>query len=217
MSYHESDYYQVQKLQEEISKKVIAKDQFSEPIRNVCGVDVSYRKDVAYCSAVVVKKDSMQVLESVNLTCKVNQPYVPGLFLLREYKPIIDTVHLLKEHFDLLLVDGHGQLHPRKCGLACSIGVTLDKPTIGVAKSLLCGSVQNDDYIELDGQILGAMIKIKSKKSLYISVGHKVSLKTSEKIVRDLIKNDESIPMPLLVAHINSKRLTTEGIAQNSR
>ncbi len=207
MSFCESDYYEIEKLQENMSKRVIAKDQFSGPIRNVCGVDVAYKNDVAHCSAVVVKKDSMQVLESVNLKCKVNNPYISGLFLLREFQPIIDTIRLLKEHFDLLLVDGHGQLHPRKCGLACSVGVRLDKPTIGVAKNLLCGTVRNDSYIELDSQILGAMIKIKSKKPLYVSVGYKISLKTAEKIVRELIKDDEPMPQPLLAAHINSKRL----------
>jgi len=202
-----SVYYQVQKLQEGISEKVIAKDEFKEPIRNVCAVDVSYRNDLAYCSAVVVKKDSLEVLESVNVRCKVNYPYIPGLFLLREYEPIMNAVGLLKEKFDLLLVDGHGQLHPRRCGLACSIGVALSKPTIGVAKSLLCGTIRADHLIELDGQILGVMIGKNAKKPLYVSVGHKVSLKTAEKIVRELIVDDKSMPQPLLVAHINSKRL----------
>ena len=198
--------YMVQKLQKEISQKVVAEDEFTEPIRNVCAVDVSYRNDVAYCSAVVTKKDSLEILESTNLRCKVNYPYVPGLFLLREYEPIMNVVGLLRERFDLLLIDGHGQLHPRRCGLACSVGVALSKPTIGVAKNLFCGTIRPDHLIELDGQILGVIIE-KNWKPLYVSVGHKISLKTAEKIVRELIRSNESIPQPLLAAHINSNRL----------
>lgn len=195
-------YHSIAKFQQEIAKKVIAKDEFAIPIRNVCGVDVSYKKDIGFCSAVIVNKN-FDIIESVNLKCKVNYPYIPGLFLLREFEPIIKTVSLLNEEFDLLLVDGHGQLHSRRCGLACSVGVSLSKPTIGVAKSLLCGT-PNGDTIELDGQVLG--IKLNSKKPLYISVGHKISLMTAGKIVRELIREGELVPFPLLVAHRNSKR-----------
>lgn len=205
----DSVYYKVKRLQEEISKKVIPKDEFTKPIKNVCGVDVSYRNDIGYCSAVVVKKDSLEVLELVNVKCKMNYPYIPGFFLLREYEPIMKAIGLLKKRFDLLLVDGHGQLHPRRCGLACNVGVALSKPTIGVAKSLLCGTVRADHFIELDGQILGIMIQKNAKKPLYVSVGHKVSLKTAEKIVMELIKKNEFMPQPLLLAHINSKRHET--------
>ena len=118
----------------------------------------------------------------------------------------MNVVGLLRERFDLLLVNGHGQLHPRRCGLACSVGVALSKPTIGVAKNLLCGTIRTDHLIELDGQILGVMIE-KNWKPLYVSVGHKISLKTAEKIVGELIRGNESMPQPLLAAHINSNRL----------
>ena len=61
--------------------------------------------------------------------------------MLKEAKPLLKILRLLKKSFDVLLVDGHGILHPRKCGLACYIGIIIDKPTIGVAKNLLCGSI----------------------------------------------------------------------------
>lgn len=195
-------YDNIAKFQEEVAKRVITKDEFAILIRNVCGVDVSYKSDIGFCSAVIVNKN-FEIIESVNLKCKVNHPYIPGLFLLREFEPIIKTVSLLKEEFDLLLVDGHGQLHPRRCGLACSVGVSLSKPTIGIAKSLLCGT-PNGNTIELDGQVLG--IKLNSKKPLYVSVGHKISLMTAGKMVRELIREGELVPFPLLVAHRNSKR-----------
>ena len=95
-----------------------------------------------------------------------------------------------------MLVDGHGLLHPRKCGLACYIGVTIDKPTIGIAKSLLCGTIRPDGFIELDGEILGYAIN----KKLYISVGHRITLKTAISLVK------ENGIEPLRLADINSKK-----------
>ena len=125
----------------------------------------------------------------------VKYPYVPGLLILREAEPIFYTLNLLKNNYDLLLIDGHGLLHPRKCGLACYIGVTLDRPTIGVAKSRLCGTVRSDGFVSLDGEILGYAIS----KKLYISVGHRITLKTAIALVKELGIE------PLRLADINSR------------
>jgi deoxyribonuclease V len=181
------------KLQKEVAKKVVAKDDFDE-INRICGVDVAYSGDTAYCSAVVMDRD-LQLLESVDAETMATYPYVPGLLMLREAGPAFHILRKLKGEYDLLLVDGHGLMHPRKCGLACYLGVTLDKPTIGVAKSRLCGTVRPDGFVELDGKILGYAIG----KKLYVSVGHRVSLKTSIAIIKELGTE------PLRLADINSK------------
>ncbi len=181
------------KLQKEVAKKVVAKDDFGE-INRICGVDVAYSGDVAYCSAVVMSRD-LQLLESVDAGTVATHPYVPGLLMLREAEPIFHALKMLKGGYDLLLVDGHGLLHPRKCGLACYVGVTLDKPTIGVAKSRLCGTVRPDGFVELGDEILGYAIG----KKLYVSVGHRTSLKTAIAIVKELGTE------PLRLADVNSK------------
>jgi deoxyribonuclease V len=184
------------RLQKDVAKKVVfAKDDFGE-IRHICGVDIAYRGDVAYCSAVVMDSSMQQLVESVDAQTVVKYPYVPGLLMLREAEPIFYTLKLLKNSYDLLLVDGHGLLHPRKCGLACYIGVTIDKPTIGVAKSRLCGTMWPDGFIELNGEILGYAVS----KKLYISVGHRITLKTAITLVKELGVE------PLRLAHINSKK-----------
>jgi deoxyribonuclease V len=180
------------RLQKEIAKKVVAKDDFGK-ISRICGVDAAYAGDIAYCSAVVM--DGQSVVESVDAETAVTFPYVPGLLMLREAGPIFHALAMLKSSYDLLLVDGHGLLHPRKCGLACYVGVTLDKPAIGIAKSRLCGTVRPDGYVELGGEILGYAIS----RKLYVSVGHKVSLETAIAIVRELGAE------PLRLADINSK------------
>jgi deoxyribonuclease V len=186
------------RLQKNIAKKVVAdKDDFGR-ISSICGVDIAYSGSIsnaAYCSAVIMDGNMQKLVESVDVQTIVKYPYVPGLLMLREAEPIFYALKLLKNTYDLLLIDGHGVLHPRKCGLACYIGVTLDKPTIGVAKSRLCGTVRPDGFVELDGEILGYAIS----KKLYISVGHRLTLKTAIALVRELGIE------PLRLADINSR------------
>jgi deoxyribonuclease V len=193
-------------IQKEIAKRVIAKDSFDMEIKHVCGADVSYKDNIAYCSAALINKNTLRLIESVNTKDAVKHPYIPGLLMLRESEPIMNTLKLLKGHFELLLIDGHGQLHPRRGGLACYIGVILNKPTIGVAKSLLCGSLRGDQFVELNREILGFRIKKEGmKKQIYVSVGHNISLDSAIKIVKQLVKNGEWMPEPLRIADINSK------------
>lgn len=188
------------RLQKNIAKKVVAaKDDFGK-ISCICGVDIAYgggsNRNAAYCSAVIMARNMQKLIECVDVQTIVKYPYVPGLLMLREAEPIFYTLKLLKNTYDLLLIDGHGLLHPRKCGLACYIGVTLDKPTIGVAKSRLCGTVRPDGFVELDGEILGYAIS----KKLYISVGHRITLKTAIALVREFGIE------PLRLADINSRK-----------
>ena len=162
-------------LQNEFSKRVIVRDDFDSNVEFICGVDVSYRKKTAFCSAVVINKEKFEIIETARSKSEIKNPYIPGLFILRESAPILQTLKLITKPFQLLLVDGHGILHPRRCGLACYIGIVTNLPTIGVAKSLLCGCVQSDNFVSHKGEILGYTLKSKynSKKVVYVSVGHK--------------------------------------------
>ncbi len=204
-------YSSIVKQQEQIAKRVIAKDNEGVKIKNACGVDVSYKRNIAYCSATVIDKESLNAVESANTITVVDQPYIPGLFVLREYKPIINVLQLVKNEFQILLVDGHGVLHPRRCGLASYIGVMINKPTIGVAKSLLCGFVRKDKSIEFAGDVLGFQIQSCDKKHIYVSIGHQISLGTAVKIVKELTRIGQWIPEPLRISDISSKRLRQSG------
>ncbi len=175
----------------------------------MCGVDVSYRAGVAHCSAVVMNvADLNTIVEQVNTKSEIKHPYIPGLFMLREAGPVLRTLKRVKR-YDLVLVDGHGLLHPRRCGLACYVGVITNKPAIGAAKSLLCGTVRDsDNYVELGGDLLGYVIKNEKKKknkNLYVSVGHKMSLESAVALVRRTIKKGEWLPEPLRLADTYSK------------
>jgi deoxyribonuclease V len=192
----------IKQLQEKLALKVITKNVLPSKIINVCGVDVSYKDNTAYGAAVILDKNK-QVIEVAKSSLKVTSPYIPGFFVLREARPILKTIGKLTTDFDLILVDGNGQLHPRRFGLACYIGLALDKPTIGVAKKLLCGKVKKNKTVEYEGKIIGYEINHKGKK-IYVSVGHKISLKKSVKIVNELCDKGWQ-PEPLRLADTYSK------------
>ncbi len=199
------NYKAIIELQKKFAEKVITTDYLNN-IDTVCGVDVSYKDGNAFCSAVIVNKNSLESIKMVNEKSIVKYPYIPGLFMLREAKPLLKILGLLKSSFDVLLIDGHGTLHPRKCGLACYIGIMTDKPTIGVAKNLLCGSILENNYIMCNKEILGYRIRKTNKKDIYVSVGHKISLETAVSIIINITKKNEFIPEPLRIADTNSKK-----------
>src|SRR5215469_17953388 len=176
------DLTQTIRVQKEIADKVKFESN-QESIIFICGVDVAYRNNIAYCSAVLMNKNSMDITEFTSTTSNIKHPYVSGFLMLRESEPIINTLKLLKNPFDLLLVDGHGVLHPRRCGLASYVGVIIDRPTIGVAKSLLCGIVRENNFIDVDGVTSGFILTKEKKKPLYVSVGHKINLIDAIEIV----------------------------------
>ena len=195
------------RVQNEMAKKVISENTLKKQIIYICGVDVAYRNNIAYCSAIVMNKNSMEVKESNNITLNVKNPYVSSFFMLRESEAILNILKPLKNRFDLLLIDGHGVLHPRRCGLASYKGVIIDRPTIGVVKSILCGSVNADHFIDVDGVISGFKMIKEKKKPIFISVGHKINLLNAIGIVKQLVKPKERIPEPLRLADIYSKAL----------
>ena len=199
-------------LQNEVAKKVILENT-QKNIDRICGVDVAYRNNIAYCSAVLTNKYGKELDKSISTTMNVTHQYIPSFFMLREYEPIIKTLKLLQNRFDLLLIDGHGVLHPRRCGLASYVGVILDTPTIGIAKSLLCGDIKENDYIDLNGVVSGFRMVKKNKKPIYISVGHKINLINAKRIVEQLVKPGERIPEPLRLADIYCKTLANSSMS----
>ncbi|MGI0088478.1 MAG: endonuclease V [Nitrosotalea sp.] len=198
-----SSYADSVKLQKRLASKVTTKD-LIKSVRTVCAVDVSYKDKMANASAVIMDAKTLDTIEHVASMTKIEAPYVPGFMVLRESGPIMSVLKLLHNNFDVLLVDGNGQLHPRKCGLACYIGIVVDKPTIGVAKSLLCGKIRVNS-VEFDGKILAKIIEKKKGKKIFVSVGNKISLKTATKLVGSLIKEREWLPEPIRLADKYSK------------
>lgn len=198
-------YTRTIKLQKKLALQVIKKDSFKK-IQTVCGVDVSYRNQNAYAAAVIMNAKTLQVIKHKTSRSRVEIPYAPGFMMLRESGPVLLTLKSLREDFDVLLVDANGRLHPRRCGLACYLGIVLDKPTIGVAKSLLCGKLSDRSVIQ-NNEVLAHVIEKKRGKKIFVSIGNKISLKTASKLTSSLIKEGEWLPEPLLLADRYSKQL----------
>ena len=152
----------------------------------VAGTDCAFlsggRRIVA--AAVVCDARTMEVIGSAHVTRACRFPYVPGLLSFREAPAVIAAVRALPSRPDLLMCDGQGLAHPRRLGLACHVGLWLDVPTIGVAKSRLCGAhravgVDRGCRVQLrhEGEIVGSVVRTRTGvKPLYISVGHRVTL-----------------------------------------
>lgn len=186
----------------ELSKKVVLKDDFPS-LDTVAGIDVSYPKNEfenATGACVVMDYETKEVIEKVTVTSKTNFPYISTYLSYREL-PVINTLfEKLKTRPSIFMFDGNGILHPYSFGLASHAGVSLNVPSIGVAKRLLYGEIKNKDVL-INGKKRGFIYfsSAKIKNPIYVSPGHKVSFETSLQIVKHFCKY--KIPEPLRKAH----------------
>ena len=174
---------EARELQNRLRTQVIRTDQFGT-INTVAGVDLGLKKDIARASVVVLSFPELQVVDSEVAECPVRFPYVPGLLSFREIPPLLQAFSQLQTEPDLVIVDGQGIAHPRRFGLASHLGLILDKPTIGCAKSRLCGQYAEPgleqgsftDLIDKD-EVIGAAVRTRTNVSVvYVSIGHQISL-----------------------------------------
>jgi deoxyribonuclease V len=174
--------------QEEMRARVERHDRLG-PVRRVAAADVAYaRSGTALCAAVVVMDArTLEVVAQRTAVKPVTFPYVPGFLTFREAPAVEAAFASLRTRPDLLLVDAHGLAHPRGFGLACHLGVVLDVPTIGVAKTVLVGTAlspgpRRGDCAPLHhrGQVVGAALRTRTGVApVYVSTGHRVGLPTA--------------------------------------
>ena len=127
-------------------------------------------------------------------------PYIPGLLAFREGPSVLRAIRSLRVRSYICLVDAHGLAHPRRFGLACFVGLALDRPTIGVAKSLLYGWVRGHQVFDKEGRQIAEIVSLpNSRRVIYVSVGHKISLRDAVKIVRRSLT--QRGPVPISLAH----------------
>ena len=194
-------------MQRQLSKRVIDEDRLPKKIRCVAGVDIAYTKEVSIGVASVLDSNSLSLIESQVAHCKTRFPYVPTLLSFREIPPAFSAVKKLKTNPDVFFVDGQGIAHPCRLGFAAHLGLVINRPTIGIAKNLLCGNVESFNSRKwapiIDGEeVIGAAVVRKlGLKPIYVSVGHKVSLEKAIQIVMQFTQAYR-IPEPIRRAHI---------------
>jgi len=156
------------------------------PVRWVAGADIAYAResDTLHAAVVVLDARSLEVMETRAVRSEAAFPYVPGFLSFRELPPLLEAFARLARRPDLVLCDGQGQAHPRRFGLACHLGVLLDVPTIGVAKSRLLGEAsppgpRKGDWSPLyeGGELLGCVLRTRERvKPVWVSPGHRIDL-----------------------------------------
>lgn len=199
-----------ERLQEAVSR-VLSDFEPIDPatVKRVMAVDSSYRGEEHMATAALVwDVEKQEVIEELCLVSRPAHPYVSGLLYAREGPAIVMAAEMVGSHWDLLLVDGHGILHPRRAGLAVVVGFLLDRPVLGVAKRLLVGRESGEGEsgpVYLDGQVLGYWFRGNGK--FYVSPGYKVRVEDTVEVIRQL---GGGYPTPLKIAHKLSRKTIDE-------
>lgn len=184
----------------------------TKPVTTVAGVDVSIRGDQAQCAIVVVEIPSMKVVDRALWKGDVQFPYIPGLLSFREMPAILPTLERLHVWPDAFMTDSQGRAHPRRFGLGCHLGVVLDWPTFGVAKSILTGRFENlpeekGAHVPLidKGEVVGEAVRTRDRTHpVYVSVGHLMTLEDAVALTLACTTKYKS-PEPTRHAHNYSK------------
>ena len=210
------DYKKAIQIQENL-RELLTFEKYTGKIQTIAGADVSYDKHSGhfYAGVVVFKLNKqLELIEEATAVGKARFPYIPGLLSFREAPILLMAFRKLKNNPDIVLFDGQGIAHPRHFGLASHMGLILDKPSIGCAKSRLVGeygSVENTAgaYSELiyENKIVGVVLRTKKNtKPVFISPGHRTNLTFAIRIVLKTCCGYR-IPEPTRQAHLLVNKL----------
>ncbi len=158
----------------------------ANPIQTVAGADISFNRfeETIYAGLVVLRLPSLETVEEVGVVTKTRFPYVPGLLSFREAPALLKTWEKLRCEPDAVMFDGQGVAHPRRLGIASHIGLWLERPTLGCAKSVLVGKCDepaagrgSQSRLIDQGEVIGTVLRTKTRaKPIYVSAGHLLDL-----------------------------------------
>lgn len=201
---------EAREIQRSLASRVVRKSEIDVP-RLIAGADISHEDErgMAKAAVVVLRFPELVLIETSVIEQRVEFPYVPGFLSFREIPLVLAACERLTLTPDLFIADAQGIAHPRRLGLASHLGLFLDVPTIGCAKSILCG--RHDDLEEEPGarsllldrdEVVGAALRTKrSVKPVYVSIGHKVDLEAALYWVMACC-NGYRLPEPTRLAHM---------------
>ena len=180
------------RLQDKLAKKIVPRGRAGR-IRTVAGADVSADtgSNTGFAGIVVMRFPDLSILESVGVKVELRFPYIPGLLAFREAPVLLEAAAKLATLPDVFLIDGQGLAHPRRFGIACHMGLLLNRPTIGCAKSRLCGRYREpgtrkgsaSPLLDAQGRTIGRVLRTRdSTRPIFVSVGHRIGLATAASI-----------------------------------
>ncbi len=210
-------YKKAVEIQERLKKSIILKGS-SKNCKLIAGADVSYIKgsEIFYASVVVFNLQTLERVEEVTASGKVDFPYIPGLLSFRESPILLKAFAKIKSEPDVIILDAQGIAHPRGIGLASHIGLLLDKSSIGCAKTRLIGEYNevageagSHSQLTVKDKIVGAVLRTrKNVKPVFVSPGHKIDLNTSIDFVLKSCRGYR-LPEPIRQAHNLVKKTAT--------
>jgi deoxyribonuclease V len=175
-------------LQARLAKEIIDQDSFGD-IRHIAGIDVGFEDEgrITKAAVCVLAIPELRQVESVVAKRATDFPYVPGLLSFREIPAILEALKQLGTQPDMLFCDGQGRAHPRRLGIASHLGLITELPSVGIAKSLLCGRHQplgaakgsRAPLIHREETVGAALRTREHVKPVYVSAGHKISLESA--------------------------------------
>ena len=194
-------------IQRQLRGKVSKERSFGE-VHTVAGVDVGFKGEVARAAVVVLSYPELQPLDYSVAELPVEFPYIPGLLSFREGPSVLAALEKLATEPDLFIFDAQGLAHPRRMGLASHIGIIIDRPSIGCAKSRLCGThhqpgPERGSYVHLydNDEVIGAVVRTRTGvKPLYVSIGHRIDLESAIEYVLGCCRNHR-LPETTRYAH----------------
>jgi deoxyribonuclease V len=177
-------------FQRKLARRVITENLLG-PVKTVAGIDVGLKNDVARAAVVVLNYPELAVIDYAVASGPVPMPYIPGLLSFREGPVILKAMDQLSVAPDLLIFDGQGIAHPRRLGIASHMGVLLDMPSIGCAKSKLCGHYAEPAEEKKSrtplidhGETIGTVLRTRTRiKPVFVSPGHRIDLDTAVEYV----------------------------------
>ncbi len=201
-------------IQEELAGRVVLEDAVApEEVRVVAGVDNTYVKagdeTIAHAVVVVLSFPELAVVETRFAERRVDYPYVPGLLSFREAPAVLAAFEGVETEPDLILFDGQGYAHPRRFGLASHLGLILDKPSVGCAKSRLVGRWEEPERVFgaqmplVDrGETVGAAVRTRPRHApLFVYPGHKTSVEGAVALALACCRDNGFMPVPTRLAH----------------
>lgn len=199
--------------QRALAARVVTEDALPAAPRFIGGVDVSCSRfdptRRVYAAIVVLEWPGLAEVDRAGVAATADIPYLTGFLGFREVPAVLEAFGTLRVKPELLMVDGQGIAHPRRCGIAAHLGVTLDLPSIGVGKSRLLGTpvsplgeeAGSETRLQDRGEEIGALLRSRARANpLWISIGHRISLPTALRWVRATTLG-RRLPEPTRLAH----------------
>lgn len=196
------------RIQSELQNRLVLKWD-ERPVRTIGGVDISVKTEAARAAIVVISYPELNPIEAVVADAPLVFPYIPGLLAFREGPAVLAAWTELQNKPDLLMFDGQGIAHPRGIGIASQMGLWLERPTIGVAKSRLYGRHEEvgpergdrAELIDKKGNIIGTVLRTREKTNpLYVSPGHLIDVEHATQFVLTSLAGYR-LPEPTRWAH----------------